>query len=223
MKITRLYLIISLLAVFPNCNYESPKYPEFKKVLLELNASSDSIKIPKKLNGQYLQIYYRVKDWSTQLAIKPLDTGFNSFQFRMWMDIPGLALRQRLLIVNYNSTTDDFSAEAIRFEDSTVSAPQLLRFVIRAKSQIKTPKSGWSSFTKDLFSEDILLIFDENNGYIDQAYLDSDSYCFEIITKRHYWFSNFGALYEDDKNKRILGLIKKVFLLIENEFDFHRI
>lgn len=222
-KIARMHLITALLALVSGCNYQTPKYPEFKKVLSEIDTTSDSIRIPKKKNGDTLQIYHLVQDWSRQLELDNFDTAIHSFQLRMWIDIPGLSLRQRLFILNYYSTTDDFSAELFRFEDRRVSARDLFSNVFSVKKKLKVPRSGWPSFTKDMFSEDFLFIFDENNGYIDQAYMDSDSYCFEIITDRNYWFSNFGALHEDESNRKVVRLIKRIFTLIESEFDFRRV
>ena len=222
-QIGLLKLILLLPVFFSNFNYKTHRYPEFKDVLTEINTTSDSVRIPRTKDGSYLQIYHCVKDWSRQLKLKTPDTGMKSFQLRIWIDIPGLSLRQRLFVLECNSTSDDFSAELIRFEESRANARDMFSNVINVKKEAKIPKSGWPTFTKKLFAGDFLLVFDENNGYKDQAYMDSDSYCFEIITTRNYWFSNFGALHEEGSNRKVVGVVKGVFVLIENEFDFDRL
>ena len=118
----------SILLGFNSCNIASKNYDQFKSKLKVINASPPLSKIPKDLNNKYLYVYNDIQDFSEQLNLKSIVNDDNELILRVWFNIPGLAIEQRLVIINFSN--DIFSAELMKFKIDFTSVALFLVIVL---------------------------------------------------------------------------------------------
>ena len=219
MKLTFIYLLHFQL-LFISCNKKPTDNQNFFKLVDGISNSKDTFKIPRVLGKESTGMYEALKDWGTQLKINSVDTFRTKFEFRAWLNIPGLASQQRLFILRFHG--NEFSTELIRFRLNWWENYNKNAFVMKSETEVGIPKSGWDIFCKKLFKSDFDLLFDLNIKDLQSGGSDGDTFCFEMISNNHYWLNAFDNPFENDDKREIFQLIKTIVQLIENEFNFYR-
>ncbi len=203
-----------------NCSLRtSNKHGEIN-VLQLLNDTNDSIKISTAPDGDYTGTYYSVKEFEKQLKLKTLDKSDNNFEFRVWLDLPGLALHQRLFVLRFEN--GKFACDLIRFEISRSKDRKIEPMVTISQKAHGTPKSGWDKFSKQLFSRDFPLIFDYKKMPVITTYVDGQLFCFELISNKSYWMSEFNDPEIEEQKGSVFSQVENIIKTIEKEFDISR-
>lgn len=213
-----LLLLVSFIAA--NCNLKSSDKSGEINVLQLLNDSNDSIKISTAPDGDYTGTYYSVKEFEKQLKLTTLEKSDNNFEFRVWLDLPGLALHQRLFVLRFEK--GKFACDLIRFEISRSKNRKTEPMVTISQKTQGTPKSGWDNFSKQLFSKDFPLIFDFKKMPIITTYVDGQVFCFELISNKSYWMSEFNDPEIEEQKGSVFSEVENIIKTIEKEFDISR-
>jgi hypothetical protein len=214
------FYFFPFLFLFLSCNRGLDNDENFVKVLKDVRNSNDSFRIPRVPGGESTGLYEALRHWSSQLNLKPVDTLSTKLEFRAWLNMPGLAMQQRLFILRFNE--NNFSAELIRFRLNWWENYHKQAFVMKSETKNGTPKSSWNTFSKKFFMTDFNLLFDPNIKDATSGGTDGDTFCFELISNNHYWLSEFDNPFESDDKREIFQLLKKISQLIESEFEFYR-
>jgi len=213
-----LLLLVSFIAA--NCSLKRSNKSGEIKVLQLLNDSNDSIKISTAPDGDYTGTYYAVKEFEKQLKLKTLDKNDNNFEFRVWFDLPGLALHQRLFVLRFEK--GKFACDLIRFEISWSKDRKTEPTVIISQKTQGTPKSGWDNFSKQVFSRDFPVIFDIKKMPVITTYVDGQVFCFELISNKSYWMSEFNDPEIEEQKGSVFLEVENIVKTIEKEFDISR-
>jgi len=218
MKRHTLNIVLCLLSIFIACNSNKNTGDGIENVINIVNNSSDLTKIPTVTNHNNSGFYYDLRNLKRQLNITNLSSSSGTLEFRAWFDLPGLILRQRLFILKY--TDGKFSSSLTKFKVDWWTDRKKDPVVIYSEITSGIPKSGWDNFSKRLFTNDFLSIFDIDKNPTGTPGIDGNFYCFELIADKHYWMSAFRDPNDEDQNVKIFRLLTKITMLIEEEFNF---
>lgn len=207
------YLSTLCITVFACCKTSKENYPEYNNMFNQFVNSKDTTIVPIQPDSSYIKFYYRAKKWSEKFNLVKNDS---DFELRAWVGVLGLSRTQKVIVLRKN--TFGFSAQLFKFDRTVDSMGINSDSLINVESKTVTPKSGWLKFTKSLFFPGFLSLFNLNQDYGEPGGIDSDGYYLEIISKDHYWISDFWDPYENHSNAIDVINTRKVFDILKREF-----
>lgn len=171
-------------------------------------------KIPKDRYGRNYPYYNMVQEFTKDADLNSLNDGFDSMFIRIWY-----AYRSTLQVI-------DLKKDAIKWEGEYHSMEiDLIKDTFQAvniKTQQIHPKSGWDSFTKNLFSLNILNMphQSELSGY-GGGDADGTSITVEVATKKSYRIYSYTDPMVHLEFPQA-ATMEKIMELIEDELDVKR-
>ena len=158
-----------------------------------------------------------VKRDAIALKLDYLERGFDSLQLRIWLG-HSMAIRKNVIVLKYSNKTWSCQLLAFTYGHATNVGDE---FIATNEIKVITPKSGWDSFIRQLFSFQILTLPDDENlaGY-NGCGEDGVPYYFEVATINKYRFYKYCNI-EDNKGKFEEATdVDKIANLLEGEFSF---
>ncbi|OQP59843.1 hypothetical protein [Niastella populi] len=146
---------------------------------------------------------------SRQLKLKPIDTGFDSLQIRVWFD-HSLALIKHLVIIERQN--DEWKGKLYEMNVDYVDTLNY-NLVKQYKKKNIDPVSGWHHLISELYKNNILELSGNSGGGADRM-----AYSVEIVTVGTYTYYCFYDL-KVVKDRNSESNMANIILLLEREFN----
>ena len=154
--------------------------------------------------------FHNVRELSRQLKLKPIDTGFDSLQIRVWFD-HSLAKRKHLVIIERQN--DEWMGQLYEMQVDCVDTLDY-NFVKQYEKRSIKPVSGWQHLINELYRNNVQQLFGNNGGGADGI-----AYSVEILTAGTYTYYCFHdpAVAKDRNGESDMA---NIIALLEREFNF---
>jgi hypothetical protein len=172
--------------------------------------------IPFDSTGNFLYYYSKKKELESKMDLSSMENGVDSIEIRIWY---GIAFSDSLNLVVLKENKFGWKADVFFLKyDYSKSRDSIIS--VSSKKQAKTPKSGWASFTKELFNLEILSLIDCSKIKEYGDCTDGYGITIEVATADKYRIYQYTCFRGHDKVWQTKN-IENAMSLISNEFDFH--
>lgn len=169
--------------------------------------------IPLDRKGRPDLSYLLDKQKANQLALDPIENGYDSLQIRVWFDY-SLAIEKHLVVIKRTGGMWDCQLYTMKsdWNDNNDSEVILSKSVLRIQ-----PRMGWDMFVKRLFDLNITTLPNGPAGGLDGA-----SYDIEVATKRQYRYYSYWSPETSMQNFQGSRDMVRIIHLLEDVCDFKR-
>lgn len=178
-----------------------------------------SLDVPLNKKGEYVKSYYYKNKVTSKMALDNIEKGFDSIQIRIWHGYSFNDSAQLFLLKKRNGKWEA-NLFLLKFffnenRDSLISVSKDVKN--------KVPKSGWNSFTKEIFDFGIADLPDMFKVAPDLVMADGNGISVEISTRNRYRFYRYQDPYLLQDKLPTAKKMEQILQLIEIEFDFKRL
>lgn len=209
---TLLYILITIS--FISCDANKPKVSNLNHTLQDTVIKD----LPKGINGKIDEAYYLKDAEERKAGFENLEAGFDSVYIRIWCGCPF----DKSQVIELKCQNEKWTAEKFNLTDIYNENSDSI-ITVKKESQKGTPKSGWDSFIKELYSLDILTL--PTYQSIPNYNLPTDSYSInvQVATKTKYRMYIYPAASYNKENITEAKKMSQIMDLIESELDFKRL
>jgi hypothetical protein len=212
----RLIILLPFIQLIFSCQGKGSRAVESKEILQTDTMIKD---IPLNKRGNPYSYYKNKSGVENKIGLSNLENGFDSLQIRVWYAYASCDTSQLFLLKRKEGKwAAELYTLIYRLNESDGSLMSIDKEVL-----IKTPKSGWQSFTGKIVELGIASLPDSKKiaGYPDFA--DGNSIIVEVSSGfkyRIYSYKEPSKVMDEINEAR---KIEEILKLIESEFDFTRL